>query len=170
VRRDLVAVSRLLISATLALVLVAAFVPGRLTLAARIYALVVCGTALALTLRALRRAYPPVKPVRARARRQRPSRRAPASLSRFEHELVLATAGAFELHLRFRPHVRALAADLLETRRGISLDDRPDEARALLGAETWNLVRADRLPPEDRLSQGLGPAELELVVDSLERV
>ena len=48
VRREVRGALRLLVVTTLALVVVAAFVPGRLGLGARIYALVLCVTALAL--------------------------------------------------------------------------------------------------------------------------
>ena len=55
-------------------------------------------------------------------------------------------------------------------RRGVSLDEDPRTAQRLLGAGTWNLVRSDRPPPEDRLARGLPLPEIERVVESLERI
>jgi hypothetical protein len=159
----------MLIPATLALLFVVAFVPGQLTLAARIYALVVCGTALLAALGALRRAYPSVAP-RSRKARGRPRRRGPSSLARLEDETALGVAGSFDLHHRLRPRLREIAAGVLEARRRVSLDRDPEVAQELLGAETWSLLRPNRPPPEDRLARGLPVAELRRVVDSLERV
>jgi hypothetical protein len=158
----------MLIPATLALGFVAVLLPGRLVLAARIYALVVCGIALLAALRALRSAYP--SPQRRRARRGAARRRAPASLARLEDETALGIAGAFDLHHRLRPRLRAIAAGVLETRAHASLDGDPGRAREVLGEETWSLLRADRPPPEDRLARGLPVDELRRVVESLERV
>ena len=169
-RRDLAAAARLLIPATLTLGIVAAFMPGRLSLAARVYALVVCGTALLAALRALRKAYPPAAPRRGEARGTRRGRDAPSSLARIEDETALGVAGAFDLHHRLRPRLRVIAAGVLEARRHVSLDGDPQSARELLGEETWSLLRADRPPPEDRLARGVPVDELRRVVESLERV
>jgi hypothetical protein len=170
VRRGIVATGRMLIPATLALGGVAAFLPGRLALAARIYALVVCGIVLLVAFRALRTTYPPATTRRRRARGGAARRRAPASLARLEDETALGVAGAFDLHHRLRPRLRAIATGVLEARRHVSLDDNPRDARELLGDEAWDLLRADRPPPEDRLARGMPVAELRRVVESLERV
>lgn len=169
-RRDLAGAAQVLIPATLALGLVVAFVPGRLELAARIYALILSGTALLAALRALRRAYPPATPRGRKARGAARRRRAPSSLARLEDETALGVAGAFDLHHRLRPRLRAIAAGVLEAQRHISLDGDPQRARELLGEETWSLLRANRPPPEDRLARGLPVDELRRVVESLERV
>jgi hypothetical protein len=170
VRRDLVHAARLLLAPTFALVVVALFLPGRLEICARVYALLVCAAALVVVLRALRRAYPPERPLLPRAKGRAAPRRPPQGLARIEHEAALGVAGAFDLHFRLRPRLHDIAAGLLQARRRISLDDEPDAARAALGDATWQLVRADRPPPEDRLGRGLPPAELIATVDSLERV
>jgi hypothetical protein len=170
VRRDLAAAAQVLIPATLALGFVVAFVPGRLALAARIYALILCGTALLAALRALQRAYPPATPRGRKARGATRGRRAPSSLARLEDETALGVAGAFDLHHRLRPRLRTTAAGVLEARRHVSLDGDPGNAKEILGAETWDLLRPDRPPPEDRLARGLPVDELRRVVDSLERV
>jgi hypothetical protein len=74
------------------------------------------------------------------------------------------------LHFRLVPRLRSLAAGLLASRRRISLDEDSAAARGVLGEATFELVRPDRLPPEDRLGRGISPRDLGLVVDSLERI
>jgi hypothetical protein len=91
-------------------------------------------------------------------------------LSRIEHEAALGVAGSFDLHFRLLPRLRAIAAGLLTARRQISLDEDPAAARELVGDATFELVRADRAPPEDRLGRGIAVHDLGLVVDSLERI
>jgi hypothetical protein len=171
VRPELARAGRLLVLPTLALLAVLVFVPGRTELAIRVYAFVLCGVALGLLIVALRRAYPRATPIRPpQARRGRAPRDAPAMLSRLEQEVALGVAGSFDLHHHLRPRLRTIAAELLTARRRISLDrDRP-EARALLGEETWELVREDRPPPADRLARGAEPEVLDRVVISLERL
>jgi len=170
VRRDLGAAARVLVLSTLVLLFFVAFVPGRLPLAVRVYALCVCAVALGLGLGALRRAYPPTGPLRADGRRGLGRRTPPPTLARMEDELALGIAGAFDLHHRLAPRLRGVAAGLLLSRRRISLSDHPDEARRILGDETWEIVRPDRQPPEDRLARGISPQGLAGVVDSLEAV
>lgn len=169
-KADLLRAARFLVLATLALVVVAAFLPGRLELAARIYALVLSGLVLLLAIAALRRAYPPVTALRPKSRRRTERRRPPPTLARIEQETALGVAGSFDLHHHLRPRLRAIAGALLGTRRGISLDGDPQSARRLLGDETWELVRRDRPPPEDRLARGLPPSALQRVVNSLEQM
>jgi len=167
--RDLRGALRVLVAPTLALLVAIAFAPGRLTLAVRIYALVVCAVALGLALTGLRRAYPRARPLYARRGRE-PRRSPPPSLARIEHETALGVAGAFDLHFRLVPRIRAIAAGLLWSRRSISTQASPDTARNILGSEAWELVRADRPPPDDRLARGLPASELRRVVESLESV
>jgi hypothetical protein len=159
-----------LVAPTLALVAVAAFAPGRLGLAVRVYALLVCAAALAVAFLELRRAYPPERPLRRRKRAARTRRRPPPTLARIEHEAALAAAGSFDLHFRLVPRLRSIAAGLLASRRRVSLDEDPAAVRDVLGEATFELVRPDRLPPADRLGRGISPRDLGLVVDSLERI
>ena len=159
---------RFLVLPTVAFVVVAALVPGRAGLALRVYALVVCGTALVLALLALQRAFPPEQPLSV-DRRDPPERRSPpSSLARIEHEAALGVAGSFDLHYRLVPRLRSVAAGLLESRRRISLERQPEAARVAVGESTWSLVRPDRDAPDDRLARGLPPDELARVVESLE--
>lgn len=170
-RPDLVRARRILTLPTLALLAVLAFLPGRTELVIRVYALVLCGVALALMVAALRRAYPRATPLHPRTtRRVLTSRDAPAMLARLEQEVALGAAGSFDLHHHLRPRLRTIAAELLTARRRISLDGDQPEARALLGEEAWELVRKDRSPPEDRLARGAPPEVLDRVVASLERL
>lgn len=168
-RRDLSIGLRALLFPTLALLVVAAFLPGRLGIAVRIYALLLCAVILLLVVAALRRAYPPATPLRHGAGRKSGAPR-PGSLARLEHLCALGVASSFDLHHHFRPRLRRIAQGLLTTRRRISLDDEPEAARAALGDEAYELVRHDRPPPADRLARGLPVAELERVVQSLESV
>lgn len=168
-RRDLPGAARLLLLPTLAVLVVLAFLPGRLGLAARIYGLVLCAIVLWLGLKALRRAYPRSTPLRRPATRKH-RRYVPASLTRLEHEAALGVAGAFDLHHRLRPRLRTLATGLLTTRRRVSLDGDPEAVREILGAQTADLIRLDRPPPADRLARGLPINDLRHVVESLERV
>jgi hypothetical protein len=161
---------RLLVPPTIVLVGVVAFLPGRTTLAARIYGLLVCVVVLVLALDALLSAYPATARLRPRGRAADPPRRPPHSLVRLEQEAAIGVASSFDLHHRLRPRLRDLALDLLDTRRRISLDRHGDEARAILGDRTYELVREGRPPPEDRLARGLQPTELDEVVRSLEGV
>jgi hypothetical protein len=170
VTRDLVRTARLLALPTLALGSVLAFAPGRTGLALRIYALVVCGAVLLLALGALRRAYPPESPLHDPSARAPTPRTVPGMLARLEQEVALGAAGSFDVHYRLRPRIRTLASELLAARRGVSLDGSPDRARRLLGEEAWDLVRADRPPPADRLARGLPINDLRRVVESLERL
>jgi hypothetical protein len=170
VKRDLWRAARALAVPALALGFVIAFAPGRTGLAIRVFALLACGAALLLVLAALRRAYPRERPLRRTPEREPRTRAIPGMLGRLEQETVLGVAGSFDLHYRLRPRLRGLTRDLLAARRGVSLDGAPERARHLLGETTWELVRRDRPPPEDRLAPGLPINDLRRVVESLERL
>jgi hypothetical protein len=161
---------RFLVLPTIAFVVVAGLAPGRADLALRVYALVVCGTALVLALLALRHAYPPERPLRSERQGPRQRRTPPSSLARIEHEAALGVSGSFDLHYRLAPRLRSIASGLLESRRRIVLERQPEAARATLGESTWSLVRPDRPAPDDRLARGIPRDELARVVDSLEAI
>lgn len=168
-RRDLSGALRALAVPTLALAAIAALAPGRFELALRIYALVLAGVVLILTLLALRRAFPPETALDLSATPPRGSR-VPPSLGRARNEVILGVASSFDLHFRLVPRLRAVAAGLLASRRSVSLAADPARGQSLLGDETWELVRPDRPPPRDRLGAGIPARDLERVVDALERV
>ncbi len=168
-RRNVRRAGRFLILPTLALVVVVAFLPGRVELATQMYALLLCGLAFLLAVAAIRESYPPESPLRPK----RPTgleAEPPPTLAQIEKETALAAAGTFDLHWRLRPRLRELAISLLAARRGVSLDGDPESARQILGDETWELVRRDRPPPSERAGRRGSPATLERLVDSLERL
>lgn len=166
-RRDVLGAGKALAVPTIALLGLVVLAPGRLELGVRIYALILCAAVLVVLLLALRRAFPDETALRVPA--TRPARSVPPpSLARIEHETALAVAGSFDVHYRLVPRLRALAAGLTSSRRKVSLTESPDAARAILGEQTWELVRSDRPAPEDRLAKGITPRELEQVVDALE--
>ena len=169
-RRHVFAALKFLVLPTIAFVVVVGFAPGHAGLALRVYALVVCGTALVLALLALRQAFPPERPLHRDGRVHRERRGPPSSLARIEHEAALGVSGSFDLHYRLAPRLRSIASGLLESRRRVSLERQPEAARAILGESTWSLVRPDRGAPDDRLARGIPSEELARVVDSLEAI
>jgi hypothetical protein len=169
VRRDVLGAARALVLPTMALLGIALVAPGRLELAGRVYALVLCAAVIVVLLLALRRTYPDETVLREPEKRA-PRRVPPPSLGRIEHETALAIAGSFDLHYHLSPRLRAVAAGLLHARRNVSLTETPEAARAILGEGAWELVRPDRSAPEDRLAKGIPPRELAHVVDALEGV
>jgi hypothetical protein len=98
-------------------------------------------------------------------RRQWPER--VRGLEALEHAVEFSLATAFDVHYRLRPHLRIVAAHRLE-RQGVSLDRQPARARALLGAEAWDLVRPDRPEPPSRSARGLDLAGLRRIVERLD--
>lgn len=169
-RRDVVGALRLLVLPTVALAVVGVGAPGRLELAARIYALLVCGVALVVAVRAVHRADPSETPLRDPVRSGERKRNPPPSLARLEQLSALGVAGSFDLQYRLLPPLRSIAAGLLAARRRVDLHVEPETARRILGEDAWELVRPGRPAPEDRVSRGITPPELTRVVDSLERV
>jgi hypothetical protein len=170
IRRDLARAARLLVLPTATFAFLLAFVPGRAGLVIRIFALVLCGVGVVLVVAALRRAFPRTSALRPPERRRREPRSAPETLVRMEARTALGVARAFDLHFRLRPGLRELASELLASHRGIVLDAEPERARTALGDETWELVREDRPPPEDRIARGIPIRDLTRVVESLENV
>jgi hypothetical protein len=169
-RRDLVGTARLMILPTAAFAFTLAFLPGRTGLAIRVFALFLCGVGVVLTVATLRRAFPAAERLRPPERRKGEPRSVPETLVRMESRTALGVAGAWDLHYRLRPRLRGLAAELLGSRRGIALDAEPNRAREALGEETWEIVRADRPAPTDRIARGIPIPELQRVVQSLEKL
>jgi len=85
-------------------------------------------------------------------------------------DIKQSRSSALHLHVRLRPILREIAAHRLWMRFGVDLDREQERARELIGPNAWELVRPDRLPPEDRLAPGPASAELRIVVDELERI
>jgi hypothetical protein len=168
VKTPLLTAARVVVPPTIALAFVVAFLPGHAAAAVRIWLLVLVSLATLAGLGALHRAVPrgpgPFT-------RFEPDLDAPTgfpSLARIEREVALAAASSHDVHFRLRPTLRATTAELLSARRGIRLDTQHERARAILGDETWELVRPDRPPPRNPRGPGLDRATLERVVASLE--
>ena len=134
------------------------------------YVLVLAAFGLTHLLVALHASRPPARPSPVDLALE-PSQERPAQveeIQRIQRELQIAQTTSFDLHFRLRPTLRRIASELLQSRRGIQLDGDPAAARRVLGDETWELVRDDRPPPEDRFGPGIDRAALHRVVDSLE--
>jgi hypothetical protein len=87
---------------------------------------------------------------------------------RIAFEVRSATHRALELHHRFRRRLRRLAADRLAAEHGVDLDADRDAARSLLGAEAWDLLRPDHVPPEDRFGPGMPVEDVTKIVTAVE--
>ena len=170
VRGDLYGAARILAVPTLVLATIVAFVPGRVDLAVRFYALVLCAVVLGYAVEGAASCVSPGDLAPRGEGRGATGRRPPSSLARLENEAALGVAGAFDLHHRLRPRLRSISAGLLAIRGRTSLDGDPETARSVLGETTWEVVRRDRPPPQDRLARGLPISDLRSVVESLERV
>jgi hypothetical protein len=117
--------------------------------------------------RALVEALPPMR--RAAPAGGPPARASTGDLERLDRAVSTATTHAGDLHVRLRPILREIAADGLR-RRGVELDAQPEAAQALLAPQTWELVRPDRPRPTDAFAPGLPAAQLDAVLDDLERL
>ena len=158
----------LAVSASAGIVLVVA--PGRASLVAHVWLVLVLAIALAVALGALLRTSPrrPSAFDAAFAPAQR-GRARPASLASIEREVALAAGTAFDVHYRLRPTLRSIAAGLL-LRKGIDLERTPARAADLVGPDVWELVRPDHAAPEDRSAPGLPVTSMERAVAALERL
>ena len=162
---------RLPLLPTLALAAALAIAPSRAALEVHVWLLVVLGIALLAFLALVGTAYPrAASPFDASLVRATEPVQRPSPLVRLEREVSMAGSAAFDLHLRLRATVSAIATELLASRRGIDLRSDPEAARAVLGEDVWELVRPDRPAPTVRHAPGIGDAELERVVTALERI
>jgi hypothetical protein len=149
-------------------VLALIFLPGRRELALDLFLLLIAGSAIVALVRALS-GVAPRAPTRRAASVGRVSRRLP-ELDRTERAVLLSASTAFDVHYRLRPILREIAGMRLATRRGLGLDADTEAARAIVGEETWQLVRPDREPPEPRWGPGISARQLREVVAVLERI
>jgi hypothetical protein len=96
----------------------------------------------------------------------------PSEPERIRFEVGAATRRSMELHHQLRRRLRRLAADRLAAGHGVDLDGDPDAARRILGDETWDLLRPDRVAPEDRFGPGMpveGVSRIVATVEGLSR-
>ena len=98
----------------------------------------------------------------------------PATVDQFETVrgwVAIARYTQADVYLRLRPLVREIVAARLLRAHGIDLYHEPQRAGAVVGpGRTWELVRPDSPPPEDRLARGWSQRELEQLVEELERL
>jgi hypothetical protein len=106
----------------------------------------------------------------ARLRLARASRPTTPDLAAIDRLLALAVSSAEDEHVRLRPLVLDIARQRLADHTGVRIDTAPEAAAALLGPETWELVRPDRPRPDDRRARGTSPEGLRAVIESLERI
>jgi hypothetical protein len=98
--------------------------------------------------------------------RKTPEPMRPSEIVRIEREITLGTTSAGHLHTRLVPLLREAAA----ARLGIDFELHSDRARAALGEESWELLRPDRPEPADRSAPGLSIRRVRAVVDEIERL
>jgi hypothetical protein len=91
-----------------------------------------------------------------------------AERDKLERELELGLQTAFDFHFRLRPTLVEIARNRLAG-RGVSLDDEP-RAKAVLGADAWELLRPERDPPHERNAPSLSTDELGGLVAALEKI
>ena len=92
----------------------------------------------------------------------------PEELLRMDRELVLGSADADHAHRRLLPLLRTAAAARIAARHGFELGRRPEQVRALLGEDVWELLRPDRPPPEDRHGPGVPRRHIVAVIERVE--
>ncbi len=107
---------------------------------------------------------------RARRRRHPAPPPAPSDLRTFERMLRLASASASEAHHRLAPAMREIAAGRLASGSRIDLYADPQAAQARVSPATWELIRPDRSPPDDRHGRGPSMADLEAAIAGLEEM
>jgi hypothetical protein len=155
--------------ATVALVVVVVWVPVERPLAVDAYLLFLGALALLALTRLTRSAAPPAGSELELREEERALEQLP-ELARLEREIVLASANAFDFHVRLRRRLEEIARHRLESRHGVRLDAEPERARSLLGNEAWEIVRPGRELPQDRHAQGIGRDQLRSLVDALARL
>ena len=169
-RRTGIRALEVMVLPTAALVGVLLLAPGRAELAVHVYVLVLLAAGLGAVVGAIAGSQDAEEPsgFDAALRRTEDAPERLAELARLEREAALARSSSFDVHYRLRPVLREIASGLLAVRRGVDLDRQPERASALLGAETWELVKPDREPPLDRSGPGIDTPALRRVVESLE--
>jgi hypothetical protein len=96
-----------------------------------------------------------------------------AGIDQFEslrRQLLAARESDLDLHRFFRPNVIELAAVRLAREHGVDLRSEPEQARALVGASVWELVRPDRPRPVSSYARGWSLRQLQTLVHELEEI
>jgi hypothetical protein len=89
-------------------------------------------------------------------------------LRRVDDTLTAARASDAGVERDLRPLFRAIAATRL-ARRGVDVDRDPEDARAILGEELWELVRSGR-SRSNAFPGGVSIAGLQGLIERLERI
>jgi hypothetical protein len=171
IRRSTVAT--LVVFGSLVLAVVLFLLPGRRELAVDAYILFLGAIGLAIGVYATRVASPDVHKPSLAAELDDPldvPPERPRELERLEREVYLSLGSSFYLHHRMRPVLREIASHRLLMKHGVDLDTKPEVAAALLGEPAWEWLRPERQEPRDRWETGPPFAELEAVVDAVERI
>lgn len=143
------------------------FAPGGRTAAAGAYFLALGVVALSYLARTILRTSPGRRSEFERALRS--SRQAPETLrelTRIENDVIHGSETYGDFRRRLQPLLREIAADRLAARHGIDPVRHPERARAVLGDETWDVLRPDA--DFAGAARGLPRARLRVVVDRLE--
>jgi hypothetical protein len=109
----------------------------------------------------------PVEPRAPASRARASSRPHPTQLLRIERVVQRSGESGPWAQMQLRPLLREIAEARL-ARRGLRLDRDEEEARRLLGAEAWELVRLDHPSPRGDRGAGIATSQLEAVLDRLE--
>lgn len=169
-KRALADMAGMLVLATVVLAVLLATSPVRRELVLHVYLLVLGALVMLGALAATRAAAPPR--VRsgfdAALHREDPADERPPQLAKVERGVTLGVAHAFELHARLRPQLREVAEARLAARRGIELDS--PAGRAALGEEAWELLRSERVAPDDRFAPGIPADRLRRLLETLENL
>jgi hypothetical protein len=150
-----------------------ALAPGLRSLMIRTDLLVLGGSGLLTVTRAVSRAARPStdSPLDPVGRPRPPRRVPPASLSALDRRLRLASVHAGDAHHWVRPLVRAIAADRLELRHGLHLDQVDDPRVAeILGPVAHRLAQQSAKRPEDPFAPGISREDLDAAVTRLEGI
>jgi len=159
----------LIVLATIALVLIAAVVPGVAMLAVRWYLVGVAVLATVGTIQAIAARFPAYDRSRENpfARRSRDSDELPQRLREIDRLVAYSRWSAVDYDERLRPILYAIARQRLAAYRSIASETDPAAARALLGERVWALIAPRRTGRDARV---LSVAELGTIVTALEGI
>jgi hypothetical protein len=91
----------------------------------------------------------------------------PADLERIERGLGWGRYSTGDFNYRVRPLLRRLTVQRLRESHGVDAEKRPEDARAVVTAELWNLV-IDKQPAE--AERVIGTADIARMVDEIEAI
>ncbi len=92
-----------------------------------------------------------------------------AQLTSVETSVALSHSSALEYEHRLQRDLRYAAGERLRLRRGIDLQQRPDEARTVLGERAWQML-TQRSAWDDRMAPAPTLAAIAALIETLEGV